>query len=282
MGNHFRGWYFKCQSPTQTLALIPAAHTHQGKRSCSIQIVEEGTHWNIPLSGKGNIRWDQPLAALENNYFSPRGIQLDLQSTQCRVVGELHFGPPAPLPWDIMGPFRFVPFLECRHRVFSMRHPVTGQLRINEQLYHFDHDLGYIEGDQGRSFPRHYIWTQCLFPEGSLMLSAAHIPLGPFSFPGVIAALSVSGKTTLLATYHGARLLSVQNGKISIQQNGLLLTAELLSDHGRTLQAPQKGAMSRTIRENLSCHARYQLFNAGHLIWELESHRASFEYEYPC
>ena len=27
MGNSFRGWYFKCQSPTQTLALIPAIHT---------------------------------------------------------------------------------------------------------------------------------------------------------------------------------------------------------------------------------------------------------------
>lgn len=41
MGNSFRGWYFKCQSPTQTLALIPAIHTCRGRRTSSIQIVTD-------------------------------------------------------------------------------------------------------------------------------------------------------------------------------------------------------------------------------------------------
>lgn len=281
MGNYFRGWYFKCQSPAQTLALIPAVHTHQGRRSCSLQIVEEQTHWNILLPGKGEIRWNSPLVTLGANRFSPQGIHLNLQSEQCCVVGQLHFGPPASLPGDIMGPFRFVPFLECRHRVFSMRHQVTGQLQVNDHLYHFDHDLGYIEGDQGRSFPRRYVWTQCLFPEGSLMLSAADIPLGPVSFSGVIAALSFSGKVITLATYCGAKIMSIQNGKIAIKQNNLLLTAELLSDHGCPLCAPQGGDMSRTIRENVSCRARYRLYDSHHLLWAGESCQASFEYEYP-
>lgn len=283
MGNSFRGWYFKCQSPTQTLALIPAIHTCRGRRTSSIQIVTEHEHWNIPLPGEGClVRWDRPQARLGQNYFSPQGVELHLHSQHCHVEGRLRFGPPALLPGDIMGPFRFVPFLECRHRVFSMRHPVTGQLCVNGKTYHFDHDLGYIEGDQGRSFPRRYLWTQCLFPEGSLMLSAADIPLGPISFPGVIAALSIFGKVIILATYCGARILSVKSGKISVKQNGLLLTAELLSDQGRPLHAPQGGEMCRTIRENVSCRARYRLFQDGQLLWAGESCQASFEYEYPC
>lgn len=281
MGNHFRGWYFKCQSSTQTLALIPAVHTHQGRSTCSLQVVEEQDHWNIPFPDKGEIRWGSPWAKVGASRFSPKGIVLDLQSEQCRAVGQLHFGPPAPLPRDIMGPFRFLPFLECRHRVFSMRHQVTGQLQVNDRLYHFDHDLGYIEGDQGRSFPRRYLWTQCLFPDGCLMLSAADIPFGPVSFPGVIAALSISGKTMILATYYGARILSVQRGKICIQQHSMLFTAELLSAPGQPLQAPRQGNMSRTVRENLSCHARYQLYDGGRLLWAGESRQASFEYEYP-
>ena len=239
-------------------------------------------HWNVPLSGQGClVRWGRPQARLEQNRFSPQGIDLHLHSDHCHVEGQLRFGPPTPFPHDIMGPFRFVPFLECRHRVFSMRHQVTGQLHVNGTPYHFDHDLGYIEGDQGRSFPRRYLWTQCLFPDCSLMLSAADIPLGPVSFPGVIAALSFSGKVIFLATYCGAKIISVQGGKIAVKQNNLLLTAELSSDHGRPLRAPQGGNMSRTIRENVSCRARYRLFRDREVLWAGESSQASFEYEYP-
>lgn len=282
MDRHFRGWYFKCQSPTQTLALIPAVHTCRGCQTGSIQVVTEKEHWNVPFSGESClVRWDRPLARLEQNRFSSQGIDLHLHSDHCHVEGQLRFGPPTPLSHDIMGPFRFVPFLECRHRVFSMRHQVMGQLLVNGEPYRFDHDLGYIEGDQGRSFPRRYLWTQCLFPNGSLMLSAADIPLGPFSFPGVIAALSFSRKVIILATYCGAKIISVQNGKITVKQNNLLLTAELLSDQGLPLRAPQGGSMSRTIRENVSCHARYCLFRNGEVLWAGESRQASFEYEYP-
>lgn len=113
------------------------------------------------------------------------------------------------------------------------------------------------------------------------MLSAADIPLGPVSFPGVIAALSFFSKVIILATYCGARIISVHNGKITVKQNSLLLTAELLSDQGRPLRAPQGGSMSRTIRENVSCHARYRLFQDGEVLWAGESRQASFEYEYP-
>lgn len=74
----------------------------------------------------------------------------------------------------------FIPafhLMQCRHSVFSMGHRVDGQLTINGQVYHFQNDMGYIEGDCGSSFPERYIWTQCSFPNGSLMLSVADIPL---------------------------------------------------------------------------------------------------------
>lgn len=88
MGNSFRGWYFKCQSPTQTLALIPAIHTCRGRRTSYIQIVTEHEHWNIPLPGEGClVRWDRPQAKLGQNYFSPQGVELHLHSQHCHVEG---------------------------------------------------------------------------------------------------------------------------------------------------------------------------------------------------
>ena len=41
MRGSFFGWYFKCQSDTQTLAVIPAVHQVGGKRTCSIQIITD-------------------------------------------------------------------------------------------------------------------------------------------------------------------------------------------------------------------------------------------------
>ena len=37
MKSFFYGWYFKCQSDTQTFAVIPAIHQGKNGRTCSIQ-----------------------------------------------------------------------------------------------------------------------------------------------------------------------------------------------------------------------------------------------------
>lgn len=52
--------------------------------------------------------------------------------------------------------------------------------RVNGREYSFRSAWGYWEGDRGRSFPREYVWTQCCFRGGSLMLSVADIPLPGF------------------------------------------------------------------------------------------------------
>ena len=50
------------------------------------------------------------------------------------VNGRLDFGTLTPIKYDIMGPFALVPFMECRHSVISMRHPVWGAL-FHENIY---------------------------------------------------------------------------------------------------------------------------------------------------
>lgn len=62
-----------------------------------------------------------------------------------------------------------------------------------------------MEGDRGYSFPRNYVWTQCSFPDGALMLSIADIPIGGFHFTGVISIVLLHGKEYRLATYLGSK-----------------------------------------------------------------------------
>lgn len=56
---------------------------------------------------------------------------------QLTAVGKLDFGQLWPLKYDIMGPFALVPFMECRHSVWSMRHTVTGNVWISGQGYSY-------------------------------------------------------------------------------------------------------------------------------------------------
>ena len=282
MDDFFCGWYFKCQSPGQTLALIPAVHRHRGHTTASIQLICDTGCWSVPVNcPHPQVLPHRPVARLGPNVFGPDGLRLDLQTPVLSARGTLRFGPPTPLRSDIMGPFRWVPGMGCQHSVYSMAHRVDGAVTVNGVAYRFDDGIGYLEGDRGRSFPSQYAWTHCAFPGGSLLLSAARIPFGPLHFTGVIAAVQLGRMEYRLATYRGARVVKHQDGEILVRQGPLELSARKLEDTAQPLQAPVRGQMSRVIRENAACRAQYRLTKHGQPLWALESSRASFEFEYP-
>lgn len=205
-GGGFCGWYFKCQGPGGSLALIPAVHAGGG----SLQLITEGESRNVPFAaGQCAVSAARPRAALGQNLFCERGLRLAVDAPGLAASGEVRFGPLSPPVWDVMGPFCAVPFLQCRHRVASMAHPLAGRLVVNGRAFDFDGGRGYIEGDRGRSFPSGYLWTQCLFEGGSLMLAAAQVPLGPAAFRGVIALVRLEGTEWRLASYLGARVTAL-------------------------------------------------------------------------
>lgn len=281
MRDYFCGWYFKCQSDKHTLAVIPAFHRSNSKKSCSIQLITDTGAWNIDFPYE---RFNKQKGIFEifigNNYFSSKGINLCINMPSIHAVGSLSFGTLSPIQYDIMGPFRYVPFMECRHSVYSMTHTVNGNLSINGINYNFNNSLGYIEGDRGYSFPKEYIWTQCIFKGGSLMLSVADIPFGLFHFTGIIGVIHLDGKEYRLATYLGAKPVKIENGEIIIRQNDAVLSVKLIEKHTHPLLAPISGAMKRTIHESASCRAAYSFHQKSHTILEFETSNASFEYEY--
>ncbi len=280
MRNYFCGWYFKCQSDTQTLAFIPAIHKSGTNLSCSIQLISEEGAWNIPFPYERFHKSRKKLSIqMEDNHFSETGLRLSLHTPTCSATGSVRFGALSPIHYDIMGPFRYVPFMECRHSVFSMKHPVHGELCINGIPYRFDNGMGYIEGDRGYSFPQRYAWTQCCFCGGSLMLSVADIPLGPLHFTGIIGVIHWKGKEYRLATYLGAKVVRMGNGEIVIRQRDTVLSVKLIEKNPHPLLAPTEGAMNRTIHESASCRASYCFKQNDHTLFSFESSNASFEYE---
>lgn len=279
MRAYFCGWYFRCQSENRTLALIPSIHKTEDGDFCSLQIITGTGACSLHLPGS-IFHQDGNQILIGENRFGPQGISLNMQAQGLTVTGSVAFGPLTPLRFDIMGPFRYVPFLECRHSVFSMRHTVDGTITVNGVPFHFQKGTGYIEGDRGRSFPKKYVWTQCSLPEGALMLSVAEIPLFGFRFTGIIGAVLLRGKEYRLATYLGARAVKIQDGEIVIRQGRLCLTVRRQGEPGHPLQAPILGDMSRMIHEHPACKVYYCFQDHEETLLELEAANAALEYEY--
>lgn len=48
MHNYFCGWYYRCQSEQQTLAVIPSVHRTRESKFCAIQLITGTQSFLIP------------------------------------------------------------------------------------------------------------------------------------------------------------------------------------------------------------------------------------------
>lgn len=279
MRNYFCGWYLRCQSDQQTLAVIPSVHRTKESTNCALQLITDTQSFHIPFP-YSDFHKEGDQISIAGNKFGKEGITLDIRTPDLHATGSVRFGPFTPIQYDIMGPFRYVPFMQCRHSVFSMRHSVNGDFLINETPYVFGNAIGYIEGDRGYSFPGKYVWTQCSFPTGALILSIADIPLGGIHFTGVIGIVLLHGKEYRLATYLGAKAVKIETDKIIVRQGNFTLTVNPQNQSGHPLRAPVGGAMVRTIHEHPSCKVLYLFGENGIPLLALDAPNAAFEYEY--
>lgn len=279
MRKYFCGWYYRCQSDDQTLAIIPSVHKTKDSEFCAIQLITDtqAFHAQFPYC---NFQKERNQIRIDNNRFGTSGISLDIHTSEFQATGSVRFGAFTPIRYDIMGPFQYIPFMQCRHSVYSMHHRIDGQIRVNGVPYVFQNAVGYVEGDRGHSFPKEYAWTQCNFPEGALMLSVADIPLGFLRFTGVIGVVMLHRKEYRLATYLGAKVVKIKNGEIIVRQGRFCLTVKQLCPSGHPLQAPVCGAMTRTIHEHPSCKVCYHFTDGNVTLLKLEAPNAAFEYEF--
>ncbi len=276
---YFKGWYFKCTSENQTIAFIPSLHYYGGEKKILLQMITDNEAFSLSFS---YMRYSEKILSviMGRNIFSEKGIKLDIETDKLTAKGVLRFGKLTPIRYDIMGPFKFVPFMQCRHSVYSMSHRVDGKITLNGKKYVFLNGAGYIEGDRGTSFPSRYIWTQSGFTNGSLMLSVADIPVLGFGFTGIIGIVMLNGTEHRIATYLGAKLKHIGDNTVIVSQGDYELTAKLIKKNSHPLSAPINGKMSRTIHESASCTAFYVFSYKGTVLCKFTSDRASFEFEY--
>ena len=273
--NYFEGWYFKVVNAdgSKAFAFIPGiAMDKEGNKQSFVQVLngrkKTALYHKFPaIDFKPSTT--EFYVEVNTNSFSSSSITLNLPG----AVGTLRFNGNKPWPNSIfspgiMGPFSFVPFMECYHGIVSMDHSISGKLVIEDEEIDFENGRGYIEKDWGRSFPSAYIWLQSNHfstPGISLKTSVAKIPWLGSSFVGFIAGLYIHNKLIQFTTYNRTRLKkSFANDKevdIVLENNKYRLEIKAKRDQATALASPILGLMDGRIEESMSSEVEVKLFD---------------------
>jgi len=168
----------------------------------------------------------------------------------------------------IMGPYAFIPFMECYHGILSMDHIIEGQLEINNKKIDFTGGRGYIEKDWGHSFPSAYIWMQSnhFSQKGvSIKVSVAKIPWLGSSFVGFIAGIYFNQKLIQFTTYNSTKLLRsfANNQQVELIMENKEYRLDIVA-HGNDaaeLASPISGFMDGRISESMTSKLEAKLLN---------------------
>lgn len=189
------------------------------------------------------------------------------------VKGQLAFKNQVPWPnsWyspGIMGPFSFIPFMECYHGILSMDHTIEGKLNINNETIDFTDGRGYMEKDWGRSFPSGYIWMQTNHFENSgisVKASVAKIPWMGSSFVGFIAGVWLQDRLIQFTTYNFSQLRKsfADQNKVELVMENSHHRLEIFAhrEASTTLASPILGFMDGRIEESMTAKIEVKLWD---------------------
>lgn len=238
-----------------------------GNYSAFIQIITKNNSYFLNYSFDDFSFNNSPFyIKIANNFFSLDQINIDINDSfnNLNIAGNVRFLNHTSIKNNffapnIMGPFSYIPSMECNHAIISMKSRISGSLHFKDSFINFDNGIAYIEKDWGSSFPKSYIWCQSneflAFP-ANFMLSIAIIPFGNLNFTGIISDISFENKEYKFTTYYGSKLtkydINANSISIEIHQGTKILCVSSLSENGNFLLAPSKGKMKREILESIS------------------------------
>lgn len=272
--NYFEGWYFKNSNNEKSISFIPGINIEEEKKKSFVQIITNEKSYFINYDIKDfEFSFEPFYIKIGNNFFSKEKIKIDIEDKdqKIKINGELKYSESKKIKKDyfnpnIMGPFSYVPFMECNHAILSMKNRITGELNINNKKINFIDGVGYIEKDWGVSFPKDYIWCQgnnFNSSNSSFMFSVADIPFKFFNFKGLICDLIVDDKEYKFATYNNSKIIKCNikenNFDITIKKDNYYLEVCAIYNNGAKLYAPVKGKMDKDIVESISSSIRVTL-----------------------
>jgi tocopherol cyclase len=285
--NYFEGWYFKLidEAEQKVYAIIPgiALGSAEEEKHAFIQVIDAmnyKTYYFTYDFSEFKYSDREFNISIGDNTFCRNKINLKLLNSEMQIKGTMEFTDIVPFPKTvfnpgIMGPFAFIPFMECYHGIVNIQHRIMGNLSIDHQEVNFTNGSGYIEKDWGTSFPEAWVWLQSNHFEEknvSIMFSIAKIPWFHKYFIGFVSFLRINEKLYRFATYTRAKVKQLEYKKehieIILADKKYTLTMSGDFSHRGILKAPKNGLMQREIKESISSEVEVNLQdNKGKVIF---------------
>jgi tocopherol cyclase len=297
--HYFEGWYFKfvTQDLLTSIAIIPgiSIDPKDGHAFIQVFVAHHGdeptlkTYYIKYLSTQFLPEKDRFFVKILNSIFSSSSVTLSIEDPSLSLQGHIDLENTTPLNQgflnpSIMGPFSYLPKMECYHGLVSLNHQLKGSLVLNGETVDFTGGKGYIEKDWGTSFPEKYVWVQANhFQENdvSFFFSYATIPYLGLKFNGLISHLYIEGKHYRFATYNAARIVHEKVTKktveYTIKKGFYTFSFKGLIDKVVDLPSPKHGVMNQSIKEGLSGHVEFTLLHKKRIIYQGKSALAGIE-----
>ncbi|MEG2235859.1 MAG: tocopherol cyclase family protein [Clostridia bacterium] len=275
--NYFEGWYFKHQIGDKCICIIPGISIVNKKEYAFIQVIDNITNksYNIDYDIKYFKYNNNPFSIqIGNNYFSENKIILDIENSELKLKANVEYKnltkitKSSYMP-NIMGPFAYIPNMECNHCVISMFHNIRGNIVINNNDINFNNGIGYIEKDYGTSFPKEYIWMQASKilksdEKISVFLAIADIPILKTNFKGLLCVILLNNIEYRFCTYNLSKItkyiIKENEVNIKIKNKKLNLSININLSNGNVLKSPKLGSMENTVNECLNSQCEIKLY----------------------
>lgn len=293
--NYFEGWYFKNTNSQNGISFIPGININEEERKAFIQVITNDSSYFVNYNiDNFEFSFEPFYIKIGSNFFSKDSIHINIKDNDQNLIvyGDIKYSNSRNIGTNIlnpniMGPFSYVPFMECNHAILSMKTRADGVININNNKIKFDNGIGYMEKDWGCSFPKSYIWCQgndFQNSNASFMISIADIPFKVFNFRGIICDLIIDDKEFKFTTYNNSKLIKYdvddKSLDIVLKRGEYSLNIESKYITGLKLFAPVKGKMEKDIFESISALISVTLKKDNVVIFSATSKNCGLEIVY--
>lgn len=285
-------WYYKNIYHQKGISFIPGINISDSEPKAFIQIITTNMSYFVNYNIKDfKFNYNPFSIKIGNNSFTNEDININIEdkSQKLKIYGNIKYSNSKNINTNIfapniMGPFSYIPFMECNHAIISMQNTINGFITINDEIISFKDNKGYIEKDWGCSFPKSYIWCQgnnFKKVNASFMFSVADIPLKLFTFKGFICVLLIDNEEFKFTTYNNAKLVECdikeESFNITLKRDIFFLNIKSKYNNGLKLSAPVKGKMSKDIFESISTSITVTLKKEKEIIFSDTSNMCGLE-----
>lgn len=285
----FEGYYYKVATNEFSLAIIVGFSITEEQSVAFLQCYNTKTNQKDYLVYDYNDFYYDVLSDtvyLKNNYFGKDEVYIEDERLEYTIhyylnesvlIDSTFYTP------TIMGPFHYIPFMQCNHAVISLRNNVLGQMCYKDEVYQID-GIGYIEKDWGSSFPKEYLWVQSnhsIDKKGNLFLASGHIPFKVIDFMGTIGIITINDKTYRIGSYYGAKVIERtiidETSIVIIKQGMYLFTFKLRLGTTCEFLGPIEGVLKSKINESLDSNCSVRIYKRGKLKEEISFIKCGME-----